>query len=327
MAPSGSTGVAIGELFRPLEAVVGGLFIGAACGIYMLTTGRIAGNSGALKSLVLGPMETTKVTFIGGLLLGGIYMKALLPTCFASTPPSASLALVASGLAVGLGTALGNGCTSGHGLCGLSRLSLRSLVAVPVFMVTAIGAATWSSGATFGPMVPIGTTSASTVAVAWQAAAGLAAGLVPLALIPVDYGKEAYAGLWTGLCFAVGLSVGGMVRPSVVTSALAPAHFDPTLWVLFMTALATTFVFYRVADALGVKAANAYSAASSRRIDGSLVLGAALFGLGWGTSGLCPGPHIVGLGADPTARGPLAMLAAVSVGMLLARPVGRLVGQ
>ena len=117
--------------------------------------------------------------------------------------------------------------------------------------------------------------------------------------------KETYAGLWVGTCFAVGLSVGGMVRPSVVINALAPVRFDATLWVLFMTALATTFGLYRVASAVGVSGASCLAPGSSQgAIDAKLLTGAALFGLGWGTGGVCPGPQLVSLAADPTADDP-----------------------
>ena len=74
--------------------------------------------------------------------------------------------------------------------------------------------------------------------------------------------KDTFAGLWSGVCFALGLTIGGMVRPSAVIGALSPARFDGTLWALFMTGLATTFVFYRVADALGRSESRAPSSAS-----------------------------------------------------------------
>lgn len=131
--------------FRPLEACIGGLFIGVACGTYMLLAGRIAGNSGALKSIILGPREPTKLAFAGGLIIGGVLIKRLLPTAF-EVSPAPTLLLAIAGLATGVGTAMSNGCTSGHGLCGLSRFSLRSLAAVPTFMAVAIAVSTANSG-------------------------------------------------------------------------------------------------------------------------------------------------------------------------------------
>ena len=319
--------------FRPLEAFIGGLFIGAACGVYMLFSRRIAGCSGSLKAvliaLALGPREISKIAFAGGLVAGGALMKVLQPSSF-SAPPAPSLVLAFAGFAVGIGTALANGCTSGHGLCGLSRLSVRSLVAVPIFMVAAIITTTitdittaTTSGGTIGAILPIGATPASGVLAA-QLAGGLALALAAgLALLPVkSTAREAYLGLWSGACFAIGLTIGGMVRPSVVTGALGPAAFDGTLWVLFCTALATTFMFFRVAARVGVQEATVWGAASPTPVDSALVLGSVFFGVGWGASGLCPGPLLVDVGASG-APGLLLMLFTVALGMALARPISK----
>ena len=335
--------------FRPLEAFIGGLFIGAACGVYMLFSRRIAGCSGSLKAVLLGPYETSKIAFTGGLLSGGTLMKVLLPSSF-SAPPAPSLLLAFSGIAVGIGTALANGCTSGHGLCGLSRLSYRSLVAVPIFMVAAIITTTISSvtmtitsitttianvtmtitsDGTLGAILPIailpiGATPATTTGLAAQLARGLALTLAAgLALLPAkSTAREVYLGLWSGGCFAIGLSIGGMVRPSVVTGALGPAAFDGTLSVLFCTALATTFMFFRVAARVGVQEATVWGAASPTPVDSALVLGSVFFGVGWGASGLCPGPLLVDVGASG-APGLLLMLFTVALGMALARPISK----
>ena len=318
--------------FLPLEAFIGGLFIGAACGVYMLFSRRIAGCSGSLKAvliaLALGPREISKIAFAGGLVAGGALMKVLQPSSF-SAPPAPSLVLAFAGFAVGIGTALANGCTSGHGLCGLSRLSFRSLVAVPIFMVAAIITTTitdittaTTSGGTIGAILPIGATPTGVLAA--QLAGGLALALAAgLALLPVkSTAREAYLGLWSGACFAIGLTIGGMVRPSVVMGALGPAAFDGTLWVLFCTALATTFVFFRVAARVGVQEATVWGAASPTPVDSALVLGSVFFGVGWGASGLCPGPLLVDVGASG-APGLLLMLFTVALGMALARPISK----
>lgn len=123
-----------------LQSLCGGLLIGAAAALFLLLNGRIAGISGILGSL-LGPRghETqTNVTFLLGLLLGPLLFAA-----FAGHLPKVEIAsgfgtLIAGGLLVGFGTRLGSGCTSGHGVCGLARLSPRSMAAVGVFMAAAI---------------------------------------------------------------------------------------------------------------------------------------------------------------------------------------------
>ncbi len=128
------------NLFTPWSALVGGLLIGLASALYLLGNGRIAGVAGIvaspLRSLLAGaPMrlEQTRLLFIVGLLLAPWVWRLFGPVP-ASSVDVGPLALIAAGLFVGVGVRMGNGCTSGHGVCGLSRLSLRSLVNVLAFM-------------------------------------------------------------------------------------------------------------------------------------------------------------------------------------------------
>jgi uncharacterized membrane protein YedE/YeeE len=123
--------------FSPLTALVGGGLIGVAASIFLLVHGRICGISGLFGGLVRRTRDVPwlRVSFIGGLLAGGVSLRLIAPSVFeASWNPSWMLAIPA-GLLVGFGTQLGNGCTSGHGVCGLGRLSVRSLVATGVFML------------------------------------------------------------------------------------------------------------------------------------------------------------------------------------------------
>lgn len=121
--------------FTPVPALVGGMLIGAAAAILLLTTGRIAGISGVLGGL-LRPHAgdiAWRVAFLAG--LAG---APALVAWFAPMPmpriDAGWFALGVAGLLVGLGTRYGSGCTSGHGVCGLSRMSARSLVATIAFM-------------------------------------------------------------------------------------------------------------------------------------------------------------------------------------------------
>jgi uncharacterized membrane protein YedE/YeeE len=123
----------------PIQGFLGGLMIGLASALMLLGAGRLAGVSG-LAARALGLAETgaprvLSAAFILGLPLGAIIVVALTGSVVTRYPDSA-LILVAAGLAVGFGTRLGSGCTSGHGVCGVSRLSPRSLVATAVFMTT-----------------------------------------------------------------------------------------------------------------------------------------------------------------------------------------------
>lgn len=120
-------------------AALGGALIGLAATLLLLFNGRIAGITGIAAGLLTsGRGEIPwRASFIGGLVLGGVAMAAIFPSAFG--PPlvrSAPLA-IGAGLLVGVGTRLANGCTSGHGVCGLARLSPRSLVATGTFMSAA----------------------------------------------------------------------------------------------------------------------------------------------------------------------------------------------
>jgi len=123
-----------------LFALAGGACIGLAATGFLLFNGRIAGISGLFAGL-FKPAGLERA-FIAGLLVAGVLMAIPMPDAFAYTVPRSLPALAVGGLLVGFGTRLGSGCTSGHGVCGLSRLSGRSLVATLVFMGTGIVAVT-----------------------------------------------------------------------------------------------------------------------------------------------------------------------------------------
>lgn len=126
------------ENFTPFASTLGGLLIGLSAAIVLHGLGRIAGISGIFGGLLFRTTGDVawRVAFVAGLLVSGLTMARLRPSMF-ETADLASLPLVAiAGLLVGFGTRMGNGCTSGHGVCGLSRLSPRSLVATITFMTT-----------------------------------------------------------------------------------------------------------------------------------------------------------------------------------------------
>ena len=128
--------------FTPWSALGGGALIGISASILLLFNGRVAGISGILGGLVRPRAEETswRALFIVGLLVGGVVLYLVRPASFGAAPVSLPLAIVA-GVLVGFGTRLGSGCTSGHGVCGLSRFSGRSLAATMTFMATGAMAA------------------------------------------------------------------------------------------------------------------------------------------------------------------------------------------
>jgi uncharacterized membrane protein YedE/YeeE len=125
--------------FTPYRALAGGALIGLAASASWIGLGRIAGISGIMGNLLLGtPGRLWRALFLLGLLGAGIVCSGLDPTLLGESPRPLGLIALA-GLLVGVGTRIGGGCTSGHGVCGVSRLSPRSLVATLVFIATGGG--------------------------------------------------------------------------------------------------------------------------------------------------------------------------------------------
>lgn len=134
-------GYSLATAFTPLAGLTGGILIGLAAVLLMGGLGRVAGISGIFGPLLgrWNPDNTWRALFILGL-LGGTILTSLLGGFDSSTMafPGNPLTTVVGGLLVGLGATLGAGCTSGHGICGIARLSMRSIVSTAVFMFFAV---------------------------------------------------------------------------------------------------------------------------------------------------------------------------------------------
>jgi len=125
--------------FNWLTALMGGVLIGLSATLLLAFNGRIAGISGMVNgAITFSKKEVWRWMFILGMLLGGVLYEYGLPSQPTPTSAFAPWAMIVGGFLVGFGTRMGSGCTSGHGVCGLGRLSLRSLVAVLTFLITAI---------------------------------------------------------------------------------------------------------------------------------------------------------------------------------------------
>lgn len=126
--------------FMPWHGLAGGILIGLAAGLYLLSVGRIAGITGILEG-ALKPATATfmlNLSFLVGLPLGAMLIWLLAPQLLPRISFSGgTLTILAAGLLVGFGSRIGSGCTSGHGVCGLPRFSVRSLAATLTFMATA----------------------------------------------------------------------------------------------------------------------------------------------------------------------------------------------
>src|SRR5215207_69623 len=127
--------------FTPLASAIGGALIGLSAVLLLALTGRIAGVSG-IASRLLPPYEDKefagRLAFVAGLVAAPLLVRLVTGSLPGQSIQAGAAVLVIAGLLVGFGSVWGNGCTSGHGVCGLSRLSMRSLVATAIFMATAI---------------------------------------------------------------------------------------------------------------------------------------------------------------------------------------------
>ena len=124
--------------FTPIASLIGGVLVGLSAATMLLMNGKIAGISGIFAG-ILNPVKGDtlwKSCFVVGLLVGGMLLKPLVSTAYDFGVVRPYSVLAVAGLLVGYGTRLGNGCTSGHGVCGIGRLSPRSLVATATFIAT-----------------------------------------------------------------------------------------------------------------------------------------------------------------------------------------------
>jgi len=286
-------------------------------------TGEVLGVSGSTRGLLYAP-TFGKLAFILGLVLSGVIMNQAYGG-FEDLPPREQstgdrvrflLRLFFGGGLVGFGTALGNGCTSGHGLTGLARLTIRSWVAVPTFMVCAAVAATAFGTATDLPTQPFPEEDV----VELDETVAIAAGLIALVLMAMGAAAvyrrlhpeaepavrlKIAAELLSGLTFGAGLSLSTMVRASKVAGFLdlGSGTWDGSLMFVMGGALCVTFPFHqtlqRIAGARPLLGGGFGLPPRCKPVDWSLVLGAMIFGLGWGTCGMCPGPMWVALGGKP----------------------------
>ena len=228
---------------------------------------------------------------------------------------------VIGGFLVGLGTKLGNGCTTGHGICGLSRFSLRSLAAVCTFMATSIGSKflvsptrPWAAMTSIirQETIPVVTPLASTL---FMTAMVVPAMLRPTQKTSQNESSKSYGAAISGMLFAAGLSISGMTQNSKVHDFLCFSNFsngmwNPTLMAVMAGGIGASWISYQLIKDYAT-ATNwgtfehpiclrpsedgndaKFNIPNSNVIDARLLTGAAIFGLGWGLTGICPGPAL-----------------------------------
>jgi hypothetical protein len=123
--------------FTPFASLGGGILIGLAATLLMLVAGRVMGATGILSGAIWGPQgRDWRIALLAGMATGPLVLLALTGSFPVIEVPVSTLAMVLGGVLVGIGVTFGAGCTSGHGVCGMARLSTRSIVATLTFMLT-----------------------------------------------------------------------------------------------------------------------------------------------------------------------------------------------
>lgn len=274
------------SLFTPASGLIGGGLIGLSAGVLLLGAGEILGASGLASSLLLHPSETLAnpakqwkavflcVFFSTSMAISTMENKSLIldvKSVNLKLPVVSELGYMVAGFLVGLGTKLGNGCTTGHGICGMARLSMRSLVYVISFMSTGIISATLCGTgcplATYLRASPDYITSQlpnkTSVKVAAIITASLTCMTLGLILRPGDEGRVEKLGdeqvnnkrklipaAFSGAIFAAALAISGMIKPSKIygfldLSGIQRGTWDPTLLCVMGAGLVVSMISYQ----------------------------------------------------------------------------------
>jgi uncharacterized protein len=325
------------------NGIIGGVLIAGASTWLMYREEKIMGISG-ISATALAPVVQDKKgqnahgfwswSFLSGILTSGTIFVYAKPEVFgANTSPAALLSPIGAaiaGLLTGFGTRMGAGCTSGHGICGLPRRSVRSLTAVLTFITSGV-ASTYVMRVYRETLAPLfsstgcsdiagGISNASTVSDALRPLLYIFGGAFVASRLINSKNKSAVlkenptapqkvynepsifthlTSFGCGALFCLGLAVGGMTDPARVSGFLditGPNGWDPTLMGVMgggvLTNLLTFEYMRRKEHVQSCPTFNFDSHPKNTHINRDLVLGSALFGVGWGLSGVCPGPAL-----------------------------------
>lgn len=287
----------------------------------------VLGVSGLAGGIVKGKSDAQRWLFVAGLVAGGAGVARVYPQAFGAVS-IATWRQVAGGLAVGLGAGLGNGCTSGHGISGNARLSKRSIYYTLTFMGTGFTVASMLGSATHvltahAALPPVEQVLQIAVRLlgAHLAAYAAVASLCALGALPRSTGHDVLSFV-DGTLFGCGLGLSGMTSPARVAQFLdvSKGTWNPTLMCVMAGGLGLTAPFMlllvlpkRISSPV---LSTSFELPSSTTIDRKLILGGVLFGAGWATSGMCPGPALVNIASPHGA--PLLYLGAMFAGLAAA---------
>jgi len=326
------------------QGLLGGLLLGSSATAFLFFTGKITGISGICEGVVKSDGADWNISYLSGLGVAGMILGNIRGSeAFFGSPSDYSVpVIITAGLLTGFGTRLAKGCTSGHGLCGLPRRSPRSLSAVGTFMLT--GAIT----ATLTRLPSIHSLLTSTKVFSalnldnpllYVAPTAAVIGLAVVKNMTSKSSKPSACNWSThlvsfgsALLFGLGLGYSGMCSTDRVLSFLdfsGAAGWDPTLAAVLgggVCVTALTFPYFHASGCTSVCTAQKLDQAikmgfcpENCKIDWQLIVGSALFGIGWGLFGACPGPALVSFGAGVSASS--VFVPSMLAGMMLLEAV------
>lgn len=290
-----------------LEASIGGALIAFATCINLYYNGKVTGMSGMMYRNIFMDHDNNSwgmmlgLIFVGSLhfFLGTSTQWWIINPAESTTSGLSYYGFIIGGFCVGLGTKLGNGCTSGHGVCGMPRFSKRSWIAVPTFMATAVLTANLLAHYGILDYTP-GTIP---ISIQVRKILNLVLLTVLVFLIATLYAKSTegidrqqyLVSLATGLVFGVGLIISQMSEREVIRSFLTfDSRWNYALLIVFCGAVGVNLIFFNIILSKDKPALNEkFEIPTNNTIDWRLLVGSALFGVGWGICGVCPGPLLV----------------------------------
>lgn len=292
-------------MFTYFQASTGALFLHIATSAFLYGNGKVLGCSSILYKTLADP-TVFNVPVTVGIGLGALTVKLFAPSYLPDYESVAALAPLGiftpfvAGLLSGVGTKFGCGCTSGHMLCGIPRFSVRSLVATLTFCTTAVLTSHMFDNAPSCGITPCHRlkhpSSAEVLGLLLLTAATYAVNKFSQKYLTVGKPSQIFVSLFGGFNLGVGLLISGLASPSKILGFLAlfPPKFDPSLLMVFAFGVLPNMVEILLRGyKLGASAVEKFDLPTRKDITASLVCGSAVFGIGWGLSGICPGPGIV----------------------------------
>ncbi|KAH8552408.1 YeeE/YedE family integral membrane protein [Umbelopsis sp. PMI_123] len=297
-------------MFTPVQSLLGGCLLFSSVTALAAYNGKVAGISGIVNGVVWGESNSWRRSFILGMATSALALRFCTSDVTAQGIPAfpySTTRALAAGLLVGAGTKLGSGCTSGHMLCGLARFSKRSVVASATFFATGVITVYLTGGVPYR----YGTSYPSSNELA-QILGCVGAAATIFKLLPTVLKKninnttnQVIVSFLSGLTFALGLYLAGMTNTDKVRGFLdltQPQRWDPSLMMVVIGGLVPNTIAYQffLKNQEKPEFSSTYDWPTKKNVDSKLVIGAALFGIGWGLCGVCPGPGLVTLFARPS---------------------------